>query len=262
MGRPLVYDVGVNDGKDSAYYLARGFRVVGVEASPVMAEQLRSRFAGEIQQGDFILLNAAVAEDEGEAEFWLSDHSEWSSFDKARAARDGFGCRAVSVKTRPFRSILEEHGRPYFCKIDIEGYDRLCLRGFDPGTAPDYISVELALQDPVPDLELLRALGFSRFKIISQMTWSQPLPLLTRLQCALPWRAAALLRQGEKRFRGVRAVEDWAFAFNSSGPFGEDTPGPWRTYDDILQLYGAMKSVEDRRVRKGLHDWFDIHAAH
>lgn len=262
MSRGLVYDVGVHDGKDTAYYLARGFRVVGVEASPVMAENLRSRFASEIQAGQFLLVNAAVAEEDGEAEFWLSDHSEWSSFDRELASRDGFACRPVSVTTRPFRSIVEEHGRPYFCKIDIEGYDRLCLRGLDPQTAPDYISVELAFEDPTPDLELLRTLGYGRFKIISQMTWSQPLPSLTRLECALPWRAAALLREADRRFRGVQSVDGWTFEFNSSGPFGEDTPGPWRSYDEILRLYLSMRAVAERRVRKGLHDWFDIHAAH
>jgi hypothetical protein len=36
----LIYDVGMNDGNDTAYYLSRGFRVVAIEANPVLVEQL------------------------------------------------------------------------------------------------------------------------------------------------------------------------------------------------------------------------------
>ena len=37
MDPKLVYDVGVHRGDDTAYYLHKGFRVVGVEANPAMA---------------------------------------------------------------------------------------------------------------------------------------------------------------------------------------------------------------------------------
>ncbi len=36
MERDLVFDIGVNNGEDTAYYLRRGFRVVGVDANPDM----------------------------------------------------------------------------------------------------------------------------------------------------------------------------------------------------------------------------------
>jgi FkbM family methyltransferase len=260
MDRRTIYDVGVHDGKDSAYYLARGFRVIGVEASPVMAAHLQSRFASEIQQGEFVLVNVAIAETEGEAEFWISEHSEWSSFNRDMASRDGRGCTPVTVKTRPFGSIIEEYGVPYFCKIDIEGFDSVCLRSLNRRTAPEYISVEMSLKGPTGDLHLLKNLGYSKFKIVSQMTRSQPSPWLTRIQCAVPWRVAAALREADTRLRGVTSVGEWRFEFSSSGPFGEDTPGRWRSYDAILGHYQALEHVEVRRERRGLHDWFDIHA--
>ncbi len=73
----LIYDVGVNDGSDSEYYLSRGFKVVGVEASPPLAEALKAKFAKEIDRGRYTLLNVGVAEDAGIAEFWVSDVTEW-----------------------------------------------------------------------------------------------------------------------------------------------------------------------------------------
>ena len=56
MDPKLVYDVGVHNGNDTAYYLHKGFRVVGVEANPVAAEQIRKRFPSEIACGALRLL--------------------------------------------------------------------------------------------------------------------------------------------------------------------------------------------------------------
>ncbi len=75
MQSDLIYDVGVNDGSDTAYYLSRGYRVVGIECSPVMIENLRERFEQEIADGRLVLLNVGVASHNGEMEFWVSDKS-------------------------------------------------------------------------------------------------------------------------------------------------------------------------------------------
>jgi predicted RNA methylase len=40
----LVYDVGMNNGDDSAFYLRAGFRVVAVEANPLLCRAAESRF--------------------------------------------------------------------------------------------------------------------------------------------------------------------------------------------------------------------------
>src|SRR5687768_15869702 len=47
----VVYDVGANNGDDSEYYLKKGHRVVAIEAHPVLAKHIRTRFAGELQNG-------------------------------------------------------------------------------------------------------------------------------------------------------------------------------------------------------------------
>ena len=66
MDPKLVFDVGMHRGEDTAYYLHKGFRVVGVEANPAMAGHLRSRFRLEIASGALQLLEIGVAEIEGE----------------------------------------------------------------------------------------------------------------------------------------------------------------------------------------------------
>src|SRR4051812_29464982 len=86
----LVYDVGMHNGDDSAYYLRNGYRVVAVEANPLFAGRARERFAAEIADGRLTVLEVGIADGEGEASFWVcEDHTDWSSFDRSIAGRNG-----------------------------------------------------------------------------------------------------------------------------------------------------------------------------
>ena len=103
--RGLIYDVGVNDGADFAYYLSLGFRVLGIEANPALANRLKDRFSREIEEQRYILLNVGIAATEEQLDFWVSDVSEWSSFNREIASRNNTPHRAVSVPTRRFASV-------------------------------------------------------------------------------------------------------------------------------------------------------------
>ena len=250
----LIYDVGVENGDDSAYYLHKGYRVVGVEASPLAVEKLRKRFADEIRDGRYTLLPVGIAEEAGEASFWVcDDHPSWSSFDRTIASRRGSRHHSVTVETRPFRSILQEFGAAAFCKIDIEGNDNLCIRDFSAEARPAYVSVELIHGDE--QLQLLRDRGYSSFKIISQRTFRQPSLRFLRLDARLP----ALVRRGiaaaTSRLTRYQPDRDWRFRPGSSGPFGEDTAGSWRSFEQASLTCEAIGRAGDRRF-----DWHDIHA--
>ena len=40
--KDLIYDVGMNNGDDTAYYLSLGFRTVAIEADPELVEQAKA----------------------------------------------------------------------------------------------------------------------------------------------------------------------------------------------------------------------------
>ncbi|HUG45529.1 MAG TPA: hypothetical protein VMK31_03330, partial [Sphingomicrobium sp.] len=61
----LIFDIGVCNGDDSAYYLHKGYSVVGVEASPLMIPLLERRFRSEIEEGRYELMPMAIAQSEG-----------------------------------------------------------------------------------------------------------------------------------------------------------------------------------------------------
>ena len=58
----LIYDVGAHQGEDTDFYLRKGFRVVAVEADPVLAARLRENFATAIDCGQLVVVEAAVAD--------------------------------------------------------------------------------------------------------------------------------------------------------------------------------------------------------
>jgi SAM-dependent methyltransferase len=55
----VVYDVGLYNGDDTAYYLFQGYKVVAIDANPLMIEEATSRFAKEIDDGRLTLLKSA-----------------------------------------------------------------------------------------------------------------------------------------------------------------------------------------------------------
>src|SRR5947209_5901508 len=109
MEQNLVYDVGMNNGDDTAYYLHRGYRVVAVEADPTLVEEARERFADAVLDGRLTLLNVGIAAEEKSAQFWICEgKSVWNSFDRAVASRNGRPCHAIDLRCRPLRRVFQE----------------------------------------------------------------------------------------------------------------------------------------------------------
>jgi FkbM family methyltransferase len=166
--RDLVYDIGLHEGHDTRFYLAKGFRVVAVEANPGLSARARTAYAEEIAARRLVLVDKALWTD-GDATipFYVRDDSNgWSSLFPAVAERDGRASRRIEVQTTTLRELISAHGVPYYVKCDIEGGDTLFLEQLagEP-ERPPFVSVELS--EPA-QLDLLRAAGYDRFQIINQ----------------------------------------------------------------------------------------------
>lgn len=231
----LIYDVGLHIGQDTAFYLKKGFRVVAIEANPILAHQVAARFADACGRGFLRVLNVGVGSQTGRFPFYVNTlHSEWSSFDKETGNR---GCEAevIEVETLPLEDIVRAHGVPYYMKIDIEGFDMMALESVGRlSERPRYISAENGQPEM---LELMCSLGYSRFKFINQAT-------VPAMRCPSPAR------------EGLDV--DYQFEFGASGPFGEDTIGVWRSRDEVLAEILAYWNTPNRDPN--IHGWYDLHA--
>ena len=225
MNSELIYDVGGHMGEDTDFYLKKGFKVVAVEANPVLAEKLKERFQSNLFDGSLVLIDAAIAENTGEVDFYVNQSfSIWGTIRPEWSERNAlFGNNSselIKVKATSFSDLLGKHGVPYYLKIDIEGADLLCLESFlDKPDKPRFVSIESekrswsALLD---EFEMFKKLGYSRFKIVDQKNIDRQKP-------------------PDPAVEG-RYVE-YNFEPGSSGLFGEELPGKWLTRNQAIRRY-------------------------
>ena len=240
----VIYDVGLHAGEDTEFYLKKGFQVVAVDANPAVIESAHKRFGKEVQSGQLVLLNVGIVEQEtGEKlTFYVNENrSEWSSFVKKIALRDGAPHHTVEVDCRSLASITNSYGFPYYVKIDIEGHDHLALKSLmHSGIHPKYLSVE---NGNAGMLKYLHESGYTEFKYIQQRT----IPRTKLTQPAL---------------EGV--FVDFEFPQGSSGPFGEETPGQWLNYDEarnaVAKVWDPDGYEKNPNHLDSVDGWFDLHA--
>ena len=280
----LIFDVGLNIGQDTGFYLSQGYQVLAIEADPTLAAAARNRFHREISEGRLEVLNVGIAEKDGFADFWICEEKpEFNSFHRQIAARDSYSHHSTQIPVLRFASIIERYGIPHFLKIDIEGNDMLCLDALNPSALPKYISVESecpldeqsgSVEDRLRTLQKLASLGYNRFKLIDQYsfcslslppspyywvdafarkTFNQPL-LKNIRGLGLISRHLIMRSRLQGRFR-------WKFPTGSSGVWGEDTPGNWISYGEAEQAYRHYREKHFQASDRKFHSfWCDWHA--
>ncbi len=234
----LIYDIGAHRGDDTAFYIAKGFRVVAVEANPIMVAELRSRFSTEILSQTVTIEACGIAENIGELDFYAHDHDDWSSFELNSRFSEG-NYRVFHVKTNTIELLVAKHGVPYYLKADIEGGERHIVNQLPLlKSLPLYFSFE---NNPYTDsqLEIMRSLGYDRFKVIEQGS--------------KPGQAEAPNPPREGKYTPFR------FTSYMSGAFGKELPGNWLDYGELKAQLDQIGADQAKGMWIG---WHDIHCQH
>jgi FkbM family methyltransferase len=265
----------MHKGEDTDYYLQKGFRVVAFEANPELAKLCRTRFANAIDQKDLIIIEGAIVEQNPQAgaqktvkfyrnrekSIWGTVNSDWA--DRNEILRTD--SEIIEIEVVDFKECLREFGIPYYMKIDIEGSDNVCLQSLlDFDIKPNYVSIEsekVVFSMLEEQIDLLLQLGYGQFKSVQQET---------------------IVHQVSPDPAKEGKTTNYQFQYGSSGLFGEDLPGEWKTKRSILKEYkkvfllyrlfgdySALRrfalgrkliQVLRRVLRKPLPGWHDIHA--
>lgn len=233
----LIFDIGASEGDDTAFYLAKGFRVVSVEADPEAAQKLNIRFASQLSSGQLTVLNMAAWSSSGmELDFFINRNAQGHSALDATNTKKTVAGDIVRVESTGYSDLVGKFGVPRYCKLDIEGAEAAFLSGMKGAPLPKFISVECHTIAPV--MEMFR-LGFVKFKLVNQC-------LLSHFAPPDPPREGVHLR-------------NWQFK-HSSGFFGEELPGDrWLSFDEFCAVF---HSVSHLRAHRGIlgGSWFDCHA--
>ncbi len=263
----LIFDVGMNNGEDADFYLKKGFRVVAVEADPALCAEVAGRYPVEIAAGRLVIVNRAISPSGAPVRFFVCrTNTAWST--AVPALRDKWAATGaefveIEVEGLEMRELVARFGVPHYAKIDIEGFDLVCLEGLrDAAPAPRFVSIEVDFYQAEAMIRLLEQMGYERFALVGQLG----------VQAQRPPRPA---REG-------RTIE-YRFGEFCSGLFGEEMPEPWldaralrgscrrvvrqHRLSGVLRRLGSaapwLQSATDaiRRVRCPLaENWYDIHA--
>jgi FkbM family methyltransferase len=163
----LVMDIGAHVGEKAEGYLARGARVVCVEPLPACVDLLRQRFGNDARVA---IVAGAVGAQEGRAVLSVCSRAPYLSTLSAAWKRGRFHREVwdhdVEVPVTTLDALIERHGVPAFCKIDVEGYERHVLAGL--GRRLQALSIEFAreaVDETEQCLARLRSLGYTRFNL-------------------------------------------------------------------------------------------------
>ena len=275
MNQNVVYDIGMSNGDDTAYYLSLGYNVVAVEAIPDLVRKAEKRFKQFIESGRLKIVNVGIAENEGRVNFYVNKYdSGWSSFHLHLANRGNIGYDVVAIETKSLNQVISEYGNPYYVKVDIEGYDMVALNSlFACEEKPMFLSVELF---DLNGIQLLQQLGYKKFKIIDQQSLL-PLELPESVEYSTFNRLNVFKSSKNFFLRVVRKIFGpfiinkmekkfkrnfkYSHTLGTSGPFGDDGFGIWHSFDEIQIIYQDYKSrFEQTSGGKEFGWWIDLHA--
>lgn len=267
----LVYDFGLHKGEDTAFYLAKGFRVVAFEANPDLVQACRTRFEPEIKQGRLSIVEGAVAPPSAgdTLTFFVNERSVWGTIDPdwvERNEKSGSRSKRITARRIDVAETLRQFGTPFYMKIDIEGVDQHVLEVLSGvSERPKYVSIESSKDDfseVVAECDRLSELGYKRFKAVQQEY--------------IPGRRGRFQRLDGTGF-------DYVFPDDASGPFGDEIDQEWLDRDAVLDAYrgifrryrqfgdgSAISRIPGmsrllwhvgKRMNIGFPGWYDTHAA-
>jgi FkbM family methyltransferase len=128
--RPLVFDVGANTGTKTELYLRNGAKVVCFEPQPACVDALRKRFRGNRR---VVVVPTALGAHIGEAEISICSQentiSTFASAWKTGRFKDKAWDRVEVVPLTTLDAAIDRHGLPFYCKIDVEGFEQPVLSG-------------------------------------------------------------------------------------------------------------------------------------
>lgn len=142
--RQLVFDVGLNMGDKSEFFLQEGSKVVGFEPLVECFENAISRFRGN---QNFTAENLALDNKKGHENIYLTSYHTISSMsqnfiDEVKKERfTGYEwSNSRLVQTDTLDNMIIKYGKPDYIKIDVEGFEYNVLQGLSESI--DLISVE------------------------------------------------------------------------------------------------------------------------
>lgn len=124
----MVYDIGAADDGVESFIRSGASKVIGIEPSERLYKRLLKKYK---HNNNVQLLNIAIGSENTKKEMIVCNSRYFSTFseDQVNIIKNHEGCKNLEfykkeeVKMCKLDTIIEKYGLPYFCKIDVEGYE-------------------------------------------------------------------------------------------------------------------------------------------
>ncbi|CAN5909410.1 hypothetical protein BH11BAC7_BH11BAC7_05690 [soil metagenome] len=127
----LCFDIGANRGKYTTLFLKCKAQIIAVEPQLTCSRLLKELFTGEKR---VTLINAAIGSEVATGTLHIGNNDEVSTLSADFIeAYSIYSHNAWNEKEEvcitTLDQLIEAHGLPFFCKLDIEGWESEALRG-------------------------------------------------------------------------------------------------------------------------------------
>ncbi len=161
----LVFDVGANIGQKIDSYLAREAKIVCFEPQPNCVAILNQKYQNH---PNVTIVNKGLAEKPGEMKLSVCDDANvLSTFaDHWKTGRFSHVNweDTILVEVTTLDQMIQQWGKPYFCKIDVEGFEYQVLKGLSQSIP--YLCFEFTaefLDEAKRCVAHLQQLGYKQF---------------------------------------------------------------------------------------------------
>ena len=201
--------------------------------------------------GQLVCVNKAISASGEPVELILCGDDLGSSSIQANRVAALRPIGAIQVPGTTTQQLIQEFGVPHFIKCDIEGADRFCVLGLDAPTRPQYLSYE-AGEDFEELLQHCRKIGFTKFKIINQLSFRE----LANQGNLRDWLILGVLRRlGYAEPEYVRRTGRFFVSGHSAGPAPWSSDGAWQSAEEASARWNRAKRAN------ALNGWYDVHAS-
>lgn len=165
----LCFDVGANLGNRTEIFLKLGATVIVIEPQDICMGQLWKKYENNRR---VTLVQKALGEKEGEGKLMLSnDHTissmskEWKNSVITSGRFSAYRWdKTIIVPVTTLDKLIEEYGKPIFCKIDVEGFELQVLKGLSQPIR--IISFEFTpefIDSAIKSIKYLSSIGMVQF---------------------------------------------------------------------------------------------------
>jgi FkbM family methyltransferase len=246
-----IFDIGMYDASDTRYYLKEGFKVVAVEANPILVRSAENSLHQFIDSSQLILINAAIVEDTSkpiELTICGDDLGASSIYKEKIIKRNPIG--SYHVPGISLHDLFQKFGIPFYLKVDIEGADRFCVLGLTINTRPRYLSFEVG-NDFEELLNFSESIGYTYFKLINQCNFRELCNqrliidrIANRMNFLFNYNRYELIKRRGRFFKSMF----------SSGPVPWYSDGKWQSARSLFSRW------QEANIKKNIQEWYDLHA--